>query len=89
MEMSVAKVALDNEDEYDDEYESGSTLPNLVLVLLLVLDNRIFEMDFRIVLSDVAIDHLGNHIFNSVRAFFLRHFLNQVFYFLIGCWIPF
>ena len=83
MEMSVAKVALDNEDEYDDEYESGSTLPNLVL------DNRIFEMDFRIVLSDVAIDHLGNHIFNPVRAFFLRHFLNQVFYFLIGCRIPF
>jgi len=49
MKRLVAKVALDNEDEDDDEYESGSTLPNLVLVLLLVLDNRIFEMDFSIV----------------------------------------
>ena len=41
MEMFVAKVAFDNEDEYedDDECESRSTLPNLVLVLLLVLDN--------------------------------------------------
>ena len=47
----VVKKALDNEDEYedDDEYESGSTTPNLVLVLVLLLDNRIFEMDFRIV----------------------------------------
>ncbi len=89
MERLVAKVALDNEDEDDDEYESGSTLPNLVLVLLLVLDNRIFEMDFSIVLSDIAIDHLGNHVFNPVRAFFLRHFLKQVFNLLIGCRVAF
>ena len=51
MERLVTKVALDNEDENedDDEYESGATSPNFVLVLLLVLDNRIFEMDFSIV----------------------------------------
>jgi hypothetical protein len=39
-------VPLDNED--DDEYEGGSTLPDLFLVILLVLDNRIFEIDSRI-----------------------------------------
>lgn len=45
MERWVAEVAVDFEDENedDDEYESGSTSPNLVL------DNRIFEMDFGIV----------------------------------------
>ena len=48
MEMSVAKLVLDNEDddEDEDEDENGSTLPNLVLVLLLVLDNRILKRDF-------------------------------------------
>ncbi len=46
MEMSVAKLVLDNEDDDEDEDENGSTLPNLVLVLLLVLDNRIFKRDF-------------------------------------------
>jgi hypothetical protein len=42
----VVKVTLDSkdEDEDGDEYESGSTLPHLVLVLLFVLVNRIYEM---------------------------------------------
>ncbi len=39
-------MALNFEYEDDDEYETGDMLPNivLVLVLLLVLDNGIFEM---------------------------------------------
>ena len=50
MEKVVAQMALGNEDEDDDEYESGrGTLPNLVFVLglLLVLDILIFEMASR------------------------------------------
>jgi hypothetical protein len=39
-------LALNFEYEDDDEYEAGDMLPNFVpvLVLLLVLDNGIFEM---------------------------------------------
>jgi hypothetical protein len=37
-------LGLDNEDEDDDEYDSGITLSNLVLVLLLGLDFFIFEV---------------------------------------------
>jgi hypothetical protein len=48
MEISVAKAALDNEHEYDDEYESESTPLNFVLVILLVADNRILNWKLRI-----------------------------------------
>ena len=63
-------------------------------VLIIQAVNSIRDLDKAIDLlfkrlSDVTIDHLADHVFNPVRALFLRYFLNQGLNFLIGCRIPF